>query len=177
MINLNQITDTRMTSVNLDGYTVSAGNEITIQDEIWIKGLKSDAKQSQYLAREHVLLNSLTEIIKGVRTEELPQRVSELVEKMKGMEKELSSVRTANAMANAARLVQSTKAIGGVNLIVEQLADEISVVDMRSIALDLKSKIKNGVVVLATVVNSKPLIVASVSPEAIKLGNKAGEIS
>jgi hypothetical protein len=49
MINLNQITDTRMTSVNLDGYTVSAGNEITIQDEIWIKGLKSDAKQSQYI--------------------------------------------------------------------------------------------------------------------------------
>jgi len=30
MINLNQITDTRMTSVNLDGYTVSAGDEITI---------------------------------------------------------------------------------------------------------------------------------------------------
>lgn len=49
MINLNQITDIRMTSVNLDGYTVSAGNEITIQDEIWIKGLKSDAKQSQYI--------------------------------------------------------------------------------------------------------------------------------
>jgi alanyl-tRNA synthetase len=47
---------------------------------------------------------------------------------------------------------------------------------MRSIALDLKSKIKNGVVVLATVVNSKPLIVASVSPEAIKLGIKAGEL-
>ena len=130
----------------------------------------------QYLAREHVLLNSLTEIIKGVRTEELPQRISELIEKMKGMEKELSTVRSAKAMASAASLVKNAKAMSGINLIVEQLADEISVEDMRSIALDLRSKIKDGVVVLATVVSSKPLIVASVSPEAIKLGIKAGEL-
>jgi alanyl-tRNA synthetase len=130
----------------------------------------------QYLAREHVLLNSLTEIIKGVRTEELPQRISELIEKMKGMEKELSSVRSAKAMASAASLIKNAKALGGVNLIIEQLADEISVEDIRSIALDLRSKIKDGVVVLATVVSAKPLIVASVSSEAIKLGIKAGEL-
>ena len=130
----------------------------------------------QYLAREHVLLNSLTEIIKGVRTEELPQRISELIEKMKGMEKELSSVRSAKALASAANLLKNAKVLGGVSLIVEQLADEISVEDMRSIALDLRSKIKDGIVVLATVVSAKPLIVASVSPEAIKSGIKAGEL-
>jgi alanyl-tRNA synthetase len=130
----------------------------------------------QYLAREHILLNSLTEIIKGVRTEELPQRISELIEKMKGMEKELASVRSAKAMASAANLLKNTKSIGGVNLIIEQLADEISVEDMRSIALDLRGKIKDGIVVLATVVSDKPLIVASVSAEAIKSGIKAGEL-
>jgi alanyl-tRNA synthetase len=130
----------------------------------------------QYLAREHVLLNSLTEIIKGVRTEELPQRISELIEKMKGMEKELSSVRSAKALASAANLLKNAKVLGGVSLIIEQLADEISVEDMRSIALDLRGKIKDGIVVLATVVSAKPLIVASVSPEAIKSGIKAGEL-
>ncbi len=46
LVNLDQIIDTRMTS-NLGGYTVSAGDERT-QDEIWIKGLKSYGKQSQY---------------------------------------------------------------------------------------------------------------------------------
>jgi len=130
----------------------------------------------QYLAREHVLLNSLTEIIKGVRTEELPQRISELIEKMKGMEKELASVRSAKAMASAANLLKNAQSIGGLNLIVEQLVNEISVDDMRSIALDLRGKIKDGIVVLATVVSDKPLIVASVSPEAIKSGIKAGEL-
>jgi outer membrane autotransporter protein len=48
LINLNQIIDTRMTSVNLDSYSVSAGDEITTQDEVWVKGLTSHAKQGQY---------------------------------------------------------------------------------------------------------------------------------
>jgi len=130
----------------------------------------------KYLAREHVLLNSLTEIIKGVRADELPQRVSELVEKMKSMEKELSAVRSAKAMASAGDLVKKAKTIGNINLIIDQLPDEISVDDMRSIAVDLRSKLKSGVVVLATINNAKPLLVASVSPEANKLGIKAGEL-
>jgi alanyl-tRNA synthetase len=122
------------------------------------------------------LLNSLTEIIKGVRADELPQRVSELVEKMKGMEKELSAVRSAKAMASAGDLAKKAKSIGSINLISEHLADDISVDDMRSIAMDLKAKVKSGVIVLATVNNSKPLLVAAVSPEANKLGIKAGEL-
>ena len=130
----------------------------------------------QYLAREHVLLNSLTEIIKGSRAEELPQRISELVEKMKGMEKELSGVRSAKAMAAAGELLKKVKPIGSVNLIIDQLADEIAVDDMRSISTDLRGKLKAGIVVLATITAGKPLIVAAVSPEAIKLGVKAGEL-
>jgi alanyl-tRNA synthetase len=130
----------------------------------------------QYLAREHVLLNSLTEIIKGVRADELPQRISELVEKMKGMEKELSGVRSAKAMAAAGELLKKVNPIGGINLIIDQLADEIAVDDMRSISTDLRGKLKAGIVVLATITGGKPLLVAAVSPEAIKLGVKAGEL-
>ena len=130
----------------------------------------------QYLAREHVLLNSLTEIIKGVRADELPQRISELVEKMKGMEKELSGLRSAKAMAAAGELLKKVKPIGGINLIIDQLADEIAVDDMRSISTDLRGKLKAGIVVLATITGGKPLLVAAVSPEAIKLGVKAGEL-
>ena len=130
----------------------------------------------QYLAREHVLLNSLTETIKGVRADELPQRISELVEKMKGMEKELSGVRSAKAMAAAGELLKKVKPIGGINLIIDQLADEIAVDDMRSISTDLRGKLKAGIVVLATITGGKPLLVAAVSPEAIKLGVKAGEL-
>ena len=130
----------------------------------------------KFLAREHVLLNSLTEIIKGVRAEELPQRISELVEKMKSMEKEMSAVNSAKAMAAASELVKKNKSIGSASLIIEQLGNQISGEDMRAIALDLKSKLKTAIVVLATVNDAKPLLVAAVSADAIKLGIKAGEL-
>ena len=130
----------------------------------------------KFLAREHVLLNSLTEIIKGVRAEELPQRISELVEKMKSMEKEMSAVNSAKAMAAASELVKRNKSIGNANLIIEQLGNQISGEDIRAIALDLKSKLKTAIVVLATVNDAKPLLVAAVSADAIKLGIKAGEL-
>jgi alanyl-tRNA synthetase len=41
----------------------------------------------KFLAREHLLLNSLTEIIKGARAEELPERISDLLTKIKDIEK------------------------------------------------------------------------------------------
>ncbi len=130
----------------------------------------------QYLAREHVLLNSLTEIIKGARADELPQRISELVEKMKSMEKELSAVRSAKALAATSQIANKAKKIRDINLIVEQLESEIAVDDMRSIAINLREKVKSGVVVLSTISGGKPLLVAAVSPEAIKLGIKAGDL-
>ena len=130
----------------------------------------------QYLAREHVLLNSLTEIIKGARADELPQRISELVEKMKSMEKELSAVRSAKALAATSQIANKAKKVRDINLIVEQLEGEIAVDDMRSIAINLREKVKSGVVVLSTINSGKPLLVAAVSPEAIKLGIKAGDL-
>ena len=130
----------------------------------------------QYLAREHVLLNSLTEIIKGARADELPQRISELVEKMKSMEKELSAVRSAKALAASSQIANKAKKVRDINLIVEQLESEIAVDDMRSIAINLRGKVKSGVVVLSTISSGKPLLVAAVSPEAIKLGIKAGDL-
>ena len=130
----------------------------------------------QYLAREHVLLNSLTEIIKGARADELPQRISELVEKMKSMEKELSAVRSAKALAATSQIANKAKKVRDINLIVEQLESEIAVDDMRSIAINLRGKVKSCVVVLSTISSGKPLLVAAVSPEAIKLGIKAGDL-
>jgi len=47
---------------------------------------------------------------------------------------------------------------------------------MRSIAVGLRDKIKSGVVVLSTIYSGKPLLVAAVSADAIKLGIKAGEL-
>jgi alanyl-tRNA synthetase len=130
----------------------------------------------KFLAREHVLLSSLTEIIKGARVEELPERISDLVNKLKEIEKELASVRTDAALAKSAELIKSVKKIGSVSLISSQLTDGITSENLRTIALDLRSKTPSSVVVLVSVVDSKPVLVVATSDEARAAGVKAGAL-
>ena len=129
-----------------------------------------------YLAKEHLLINSLTEILKGSKAEDLPQRISELLDKVKSMEKEIASARSAKAMASIGDLAKKVKKINQSNLVIEKLEDEISVDDLRTLAINLRAKIESSIVVLATINSGKPIIVAAVSAEAIKIGVKAGSL-
>jgi alanyl-tRNA synthetase len=130
----------------------------------------------KYLAKEHLLLNTLTEIIKGSRVEELPERVSDLIEKMKVIEKELAAVRVNAAMESAAALVKDAKSISNLKLIANKMVNGLNAEELRSFALALKGKVENSVVILSSVVEGKVVLVCAVSAEAIKLGVKAGEL-
>ncbi|MBU6264422.1 MAG: alanine--tRNA ligase, partial [Actinomycetales bacterium] len=58
----------------------------------------------KFLAREHILVNQLTDLIKGAKSEELPERISELINKLKDTEKELGQVRSQQALSQVAGL-------------------------------------------------------------------------
>ena len=130
----------------------------------------------KYLAREHLLLNSLTEIIKGARAEELPERISDLLTKIKEIEKELVTVRSAQAMSQIGVLAEQALTINGLSVIATALSDGIAADDLRKIALDLKSKSSNSVVILVSVVEGKAVLVAAVSDGAKAAGVKAGAL-
>jgi alanyl-tRNA synthetase len=130
----------------------------------------------KYLAREHLLLNSLTEIIKGARAEELPERISDLLTKIKDIEKELAAVRSAQAMSQIGGLAEKALNVNGLSVIATALSDGIAADDLRKIALDLKSKSTNSVVVLVSVVEGKAVLVAAVSDGAKAAGVKAGAL-
>ena len=130
----------------------------------------------QFLAREHVLLNSLTQIIKGARVEELPSRVNDLVIKMKDIEKELASLRTSAAMQGASKLIENAKDISGVSYISGSLADGIAADSLREIALDLRARSPKNVVVLTSVVEGKVVLVVAVSEAARSSQVKAGAL-
>lgn len=130
----------------------------------------------QFLAREHVLLNSLTQIIKGARVEELPVRINDLVTKMREIEKELSSLRTASALESAKILLDSAKDISGISVVSGSLADGINADNLRQIALDLKARRSNSVIALTSVVEEKVVLVVAVSDDARNSGVKAGSL-
>jgi len=130
----------------------------------------------KFLAREHILLNSLTEIIKGARVEELPERINGLINSMKEIEKELSVLRSAQALAQVGEIAKGAKVINGTTVITSVLGDGISGDDLRKIALELRSKAANSVVALISVNDSKPVLVVAASDAARAAGVKAGAL-
>jgi len=131
----------------------------------------------KYLAKEHLLLNSLTEILKGSKVEELPQRISDLLDKVKVMEKEIASARSAKAMDSVMDLVKKAQNVKDFTLIIDKLDDEISVEDLRAIAVNLKTNLGESVVALASISSEKPVIVVATSELPRNKGIKAGALA
>jgi alanyl-tRNA synthetase len=130
----------------------------------------------KFLAREHLLLNSLTELIKGARAEELPEKISELLSKMKEIEKELAVVRSAQALGQVDSLLKGAKVIRGTTVITALLPDSIVADDLRKIALDLRNRAPQSAVALISSVDSKPVLIVAVSEKAREQGLKAGAL-
>ena len=129
-----------------------------------------------FLAREHLLLNSLTEIVKGSRIEELPSRISDLIDRLKSVEKELATFKTAQILATASELLKSTSKVSGFEILSAELEPNISGDDLRTISLDLRNRIADGIVILASKGGDRSTLVVAVSPNAIKSGIKAGSL-
>lgn len=130
----------------------------------------------KFLAREHLLLNSLTQIIKGARVEELPERINDLLEKIKEIEKELASVRSAQALSTVGSIADSAIKVGQIDLITAVMPDGISGDDLRTIALDLRNRFATSVIALISSAAGKSVLVVAASDSARALGAKAGAL-
>lgn len=130
----------------------------------------------RFLAREHILLNSLTDLIKGARVEELPERIQGLLDKIKEIEKELASVRSAQALASVDQLASAAVVIGDTTFIGGLLPDGVSGDDLKKISLELRNRASNSVVALISANGGRPVLVAATSDAARASGIKAGEL-
>lgn len=130
----------------------------------------------RFLAREHILVNQLTDLIKGAKSEELPERISELINKLKDTEKELGQVRSQQALAQVSGLLESAKQIGEFKFLGAQIGDGIAVDDLRTMALDIKNRLGESVVALASVTAGKPVVVVATSDAPRAKGVKAGAL-
>jgi alanyl-tRNA synthetase len=129
-----------------------------------------------FLAREHMLINTITNLIKGAKPEELPERISELLDKVRNVERELQEFKTAKALAAAANLITKKEVFGKFSAIISEINSGVSIEDLRAIALDLRVKISEGVVVLASKGAERTSLVAAVGSQGKNSGIKAGEL-
>ncbi|MEW1567037.1 alanine--tRNA ligase [Streptomyces sp. NPDC093509] len=131
-----------------------------------------------FLAREHTVVAQLQELVKG-RAEELPEKISAMLGKLKDAEKEIEKFRAEKVLQAAAGLVESAQDVNGVALVTGQVPDGTGADDLRKLVLDVRGRIQGGraaVVALFTVAGGKPLTVIATNEAARERGLKAGEL-
>ena len=131
----------------------------------------------RFLAREHVLVAQLSEALK-VRPEELPERVNDIVDRLRTAEKEIERVRVAQLLAAAGALAKDAKDVYGVNYLGHR-ADGAGAGDVRKLALDIRGRMPAGkpsVVAIIGSANGKPAVVVAVNDEARAWGISANAL-
>ncbi len=131
----------------------------------------------RFLAREHLLVAQLTEALK-VRPEELPERINDLVDRLRAAEKEIEQVRLQQLLAGAAELAAGAQDVDGVSF-VGHVASGAGGGDVRSLALDLRGKLpaeRPGVAAIIGSANGKPSVVVAVNEAGRAAGLSANTL-
>jgi alanyl-tRNA synthetase len=131
----------------------------------------------QFLAREHLLVAQLAETLKA-RPEDLPERVNDLVEKLRTAEKEIDRIRMGQLLAGGAALAAGATDVNGVKVVAHQV-DGAGGGDVRTLALDVRGRLPvdaPGVAVIIGVADGKVSVVAAVNDAGRARGLSANEL-
>jgi alanyl-tRNA synthetase len=131
----------------------------------------------RYLARESVLVAQLSEQLK-TRPEELPERVTGIVGRLREAEKDLERIRSQQVLAVAGSLAEGAKNVNGVALVAHQAPDGTGGDDLRKLAMDVRGRLSGrpAVVVVVGAPKDRPVVVVAVNDLARERGLKAGAL-
>ncbi|NHL66068.1 alanine--tRNA ligase [Burkholderia ambifaria] len=105
---------------------------------------------------------------------ELTQRIAQVQDQVKSLEKELGALKSKLASSQGDELVQQATEVGGVYVLAATL-DGADAKTLRETVDKLKDKLKSAAIVLAAVEGGKVSLIAGVTPDASKKV-KAGEL-
>ncbi len=131
----------------------------------------------RFLAREHVLVAQLSEALKA-RPEELPERVNDIVERLRTAEKALEQARVAQLLSQGSQLAADAADVNGIRVISLQV-DGADAGDIRTMALDLRSRLSQeqpGAAVLIGVKDGRVAVVAATNDRARERGVRADDV-
>jgi alanyl-tRNA synthetase len=132
----------------------------------------------RHLAREHLLLNNVSQLVKA-RPEELPDRIGALLERLKDAETQIARLRKAAVVANIEGTIGVRHDIAGLRVWTYALPGSASASDLREVtnaALQLVSRQAPVVLVGAADVDGKVSLLASVNDLAQAQGVSAREV-
>ncbi|WP_299305332.1 alanine--tRNA ligase [uncultured Brachybacterium sp.] len=133
----------------------------------------------RHQAKEHALVSQLSELLKVGAAEELPERVRSLTQRMKDMEKQLAALRGQQLQAEAGRLVDSTIEVAGVRVLTHDAGEGVDAGDLRTLALDLRTRLGEDAPVTVAVAgheSGRAALVIATNAAARERGLAAGAL-
>ncbi len=132
----------------------------------------------RFLARESVLVNQLSEQLKAPR-EQLPERISGVLTRLRDAERELQRLRAARLLESADQIAASAEEISGMALVAHCVPDGTEADDIRKLALDVRGRMPRSqpaVVMVIGVPADRPVVVIAVNEAGRGFGLSAGTL-
>jgi alanyl-tRNA synthetase len=132
----------------------------------------------RFLARESVLVSQLSEQLKTPR-EQLPERVSGIVTRLRDVERELSRLRAARLLENTAEIADGAEDISGMAFVAHRVPDGTEADDLRKLALEVRGRVQRGrpaVVMVVGMPADRPVVVIAVNEAGRGFGLSAGTL-
>jgi alanyl-tRNA synthetase len=128
----------------------------------------------EWVVHTEQVLRDIAAMLRGSR-EDVDEKVRELVERSRRLEKEVQQLKSKLASGQGGDLTSQAKDVGGIKVLAAQI-DGADAKSLRDAVDQLKSKLGSSVIVLATVQDGKVVLVAGVSADLLDR-MKAGEIA
>ena len=128
-----------------------------------------------YLAREHVLLSQLGAAFK-VPSEEVPDRVSAVVEKLREVEKELSALKAGAVLQQAAQLAAGARDVFGLSYVGVEAPAGTPGDLVRGLALDIRGRLSGPGAVVVASGGDRATLVAAVNDAGRARGLSANDL-
>ncbi len=128
----------------------------------------------EWVARTDQVLRDVAFMLRGSR-EDIDEKVRELVERSRRMEKDIQQLKSKLASGQSGDLSNQAKDVGGIKVLAAQV-DDADAKALRDALDRLKDKLGSCIIVLATVKEGKIALVAGVSPDLLAQF-KAGDIA
>ncbi|MGH3224400.1 MAG: alanine--tRNA ligase, partial [Streptosporangiaceae bacterium] len=133
----------------------------------------------RFLARESALVSQLSEQFKAPR-EQLPERISAVVARLRDAERDLQRLRAARLLESAGEIAGGAADIAGTSLVVHRVPDGTESDDIRALALDVRGRLpadRPAVAMIVGVPADRPVVVIAVNEAARGLGLSAGTLA
>ena len=131
-----------------------------------------------FLARESVLVSQLTDQLKA-RREELPERISGIVTRLRDAERDLERLKSAQLLGNVAELARGAEDVEGAAFVAHRVPDGVAADGIRKVALDIRGRMpadRPGVVTALGLTEGRPTVVVAVNEAGRGHGLRAGAL-